>query len=94
MSELTVASMCVGSFCSAEGLLCVLCVSRDQSGDGREPCGHRQYSAVPSDAQVLEGQASGLKETGTRKFISAFVLIILYFIIGLQQAVLLMLCRF
>lgn len=61
----------VRSLCSAEGLMCVLCVFRDQSGDGRKPGGHRQYSAVPSDAQVLEGQASGLKETGSRKFISA-----------------------
>lgn len=39
-------------------------LNRDQPGNGRESCRHRQHAAVASDAQVLERKAPGLKETG------------------------------
>lgn len=37
---------------------------RDQSGNGREPGGHREHAAVAADAQVLEGKALGVEATG------------------------------
>lgn len=54
---------CVKS-CVKSCVLCV-CVFRDQPGDSREPSGHCQHPAVPADAQVLEGKAPRLEETGT-----------------------------
>lgn len=53
---------CVKS-CVKSCVLCV-CVFRDQPGDSREPSGHCQHPAVPADAQVLEGKAPRLEETG------------------------------
>lgn len=41
-------------------------VHRDQPGDGSEPGGHCQHIAVPPDAQILEGEAPGFKETGIK----------------------------
>ena len=41
-----------------------VCVCRDQPGDCSKPCGYRQHSAVPADAQVLEGETPSPEETG------------------------------
>lgn len=37
---------------------------RDQSGNCSKSCGHCEYAAISADAEVLERQTPGIKETG------------------------------
>lgn len=48
-------------------LLSHSCVHRDQPGDGGKSGGYCQHSAIPPDAQILEGKAPGFKETGRKQ---------------------------
>lgn len=46
---------------------CLFLLCRDQPGDSSKSSGYCQHTAVPPDAQVLEGKAPGFKETGWKQ---------------------------